>query len=212
MTWPEIYLLCFAVGGLWSLVTVLGGAGFLSHLHIGHGHGGHGHAHVHHGHAANPSELASFFGSMLHPSGLAIFLAWFGAAGYLLTRHTLLGTLLTLAGSSLLGLLGMLLLGYFLRWLQKAEKPLDPADYRVTGILGRVSCPIREGGIGELIYLRDGSRSALPAKSEDGAAIPKGEEVVVTRYEKGIAYVKTWDSFSEGNAEGTSSAQKEEVQ
>ena len=189
MTWPEIYLLWFAMGRLWSLVPVLSGAGLLSHLHVGHHHAAHGHGH--HG---------DF--NLLHPSGVAVFLAWFGAAGYLLTGHTLLGSLLTLAGASLLGLMGMLLLGYFLRWLQKSEKPLDPADYRITGILGRVSCAIRPDGVGELIYLRDGSRCALPAKSEDGVPIAKGDEVIVTRYEKGIAYVKTWDALSEDSFRG----------
>ena len=32
--------------------------------------------------------------------------------------------------------------------------------------------------------------------NEDGSAIPKGSEVIVTRYEKGIAYVRLWDVFA----------------
>ena len=34
------------------------------------------------------------------------------------------------------------------------------------------------------------------ARAESGTAIPKGVEVVVTRYEKGIAYVRPWDELA----------------
>jgi hypothetical protein len=37
-------------------------------------------------------------------------------------------------------------------------------------------------------------------RSEGGSPIAKGTEVVVTRYERGIAYVRTWDEVS-GQAE-----------
>jgi hypothetical protein len=39
-------------------------------------------------------------------------------------------------------------------------------------------------------FFRRRARAVAGARSEDGAAIPKGAEVVVTRYEKGIAYVR----------------------
>ena len=55
--------------------------------------------------------------------------------------------------------------------------------------------PIRAGGTGELIYSQEGTRRVAGARSEDGAAIPKGAEVVVTRYEKGIAYVRAVGRF-----------------
>ena len=34
------------------------------------------------------------------------------------------------------------------------------------------------------------------ARSDDGQAISKGTEVVITRYEKGIAYVRRWDELA----------------
>ena len=37
----------------------------------------------------------------------------------------------------------------------------------------------------------------LPARSDEGFAIPKGTEVVVTRYEQGIAYVRPWEELDE---------------
>ena len=36
------------------------------------------------------------------------------------------------------------------------------------------------------------TRRVAGARSEDGGAIAKGTEVMVTRYDKGIAYVRPW--------------------
>jgi hypothetical protein len=66
----------------------------------------------------------------------------------------------------------------------------------MVGVLGKLSMPIRPGGTGELIYAQGGTRRVAGARAESGAAIGKGAEVVVTRYEKGIAYVRPWDEFS----------------
>jgi hypothetical protein len=46
-----------------------------------------------------------------------------------------------------------------------------------------------------MIYSQEGTRRVAGARSENGAAIPKGAEVVVTRYEKGIAYVRPWEEL-----------------
>lgn len=74
---------------------------------------------------------------------------------------------------------------------------MDAADYEMVGVLGRTSLPIREtGGTGEIIYSQAGTRRTCGARSEDGGAIEKGTEVVVTRYDKGIAYVRKWEEMS----------------
>ncbi len=204
MQWPDIFLLCFGLGSVWSLATLL-----LGGLHLGHGHGvhphlgGHGHAgHSStagaHGHAsghAHSSELGSWLGSMANPSSLAVFLAWFGGLGYLLTRHTGLLFWVDLCVAIGFGLAGAWLLAAFLRFLQAREKPLNPADYEMVGVLGRVSSTIRPDGVGELIYVRDGARRPVCARSEDSSLIQRGEEVVVTRFEKGVAYVRTWEAM-----------------
>ena len=77
--------------------------------------------------------------------------------------------------------------------LMSREAALDPADYRMVGVLGRLSISIRAGGTGELVYSQEGTRRVAGARSEDGVAIPKGAEVLVTRYERGIAYVRPWE-------------------
>jgi hypothetical protein len=73
---------------------------------------------------------------------------------------------------------------------------MDPADYEMVGVLGRVSSSIREAGTGEMVYTQMGTRRVCGARSDDGSAVAKGVEVVVTRYDKGIAYVRLWSEMS----------------
>jgi hypothetical protein len=73
---------------------------------------------------------------------------------------------------------------------------MDAADYEMVGVLGRISMPIRENGTGEIIYSQAGTRRTCGARSANGTAIQKGEEIVVTRYDKGIAYVQLWEEIS----------------
>lgn len=200
MSWADVYLLCFAVGALWSLAALLLGgmhAGHSVHAPSGHGHVIHGHAT--HGHTAHGQGhgIAGRFASMINPSCAAVFLAWFGGVGYLLTRHSGLAFWIALAIAVALGLSGAWVLAQFLNFLQSREQPLNPADYEMIGVLGRVSSTIRPDGVGEVIYVRDGARRLVCARSEDGRQIGCGEEVVVTRYDKGIAYVRTWEAMTQ---------------
>ena len=41
--------------------------------------------------------------------------------------------------------------------------------------------------------MRDGARKAAPARSEDFTEVPRGSEVIVTRHERGVAYVRRWE-------------------
>lgn len=195
MNWPELYLICFGVGSLWSVVSLLAGGLHLGHFGHGHGHGHIGGGHPHTGHS--DSFVGAWIGSLLNPACLAIFLAWFGGGGYLLTRHSSFGVLPDAVIAAAAGLSGAFVLGVFLRWLQAHEQPLDPADDDMIGVLGRVSSTIRPSGVGEVIYERNGVRRAVGARPEDGIEIGRGEEVIVTRYEKGLAYVRTWEAMTQ---------------
>jgi len=64
-------------------------------------------------------------------------------------------------------------------------------------VLGRVSISIRRGGTGEIVFAQEGTRQTCAARSEDDTPVPKGTEVVITRYEKGVAYVRRWDELAE---------------
>lgn len=188
MTWETFYLVAFLVGFLLSAISFLSGVVHLPHIHV------HGHVHVHGG-----GRVGGRAGlSPLNFGTIAAFLAWFGGTGYLLERYSTVWVYLGLFLSLVAGLAGASVVFWFLMKLIGEDRPLDPADYEMVGLLGKVASPIRAGGTGELIYSREGSRCASPARSEDGAAIPRDAEVIVTRFEKGIAYVRRWDEMNEG--------------
>lgn len=200
MKLPDIFLLCFAVGSLWALASLLLGGLHLGHWHFGHGHvsaGAPAHAGASDG-AKHFSHAHARWSGMLNPSCVAVFLAWFGGLGYLLTRYSGLQLWLNLVLSLAFGVFGMWILASFLRFLQSREKPLDPLDYEMEGVLGHVSSVIRSDGVGEILYVREGTRRCVPARSEDHTPIQRGQEVIVTRYERGIAYVRTWDAMTRG--------------
>ena len=187
MTWESFYLICFLVGLFLSAFTLLGGMG-----HFG------GHAHVPHmphatnlPHAANVPHVAHV-GNAPHgtsgseaPQGTAtvpwwnafsimIFLCWFGAAGYLLTRFGsfVAGVVLALAG--ICGLAGGAIIFWFLtRVLMPHEHELTAYETEVVGAVGRVSSAIRQSGTGEIVYEQLGALRSAPARSEDGAPISK---------------------------------------
>jgi membrane protein implicated in regulation of membrane protease activity len=197
MTWADFYLVCFVVGFFLSAVLYLaGGLHFHSphfHIHMPGLHGVTGGAHpggrVHVGHGGQVSPI--------NPLTLSAFLAWFGGTGYLLSRHSTLWFFTALLISLLAGMGGAAVIYLFIsRVLSSPDEALDPADFEMVGVLGKLSVPIREGGTGEMIYSQAGTRRVCAARSEDGSRILKGTEVVVTRYERGVAYVRRWSELS----------------
>jgi membrane protein implicated in regulation of membrane protease activity len=198
MTWADFYLVCFVVGFFLSLLMFLAGG---LHLHIPHFHL-HAPTHVHlaAGHAPSHGASSGGRGSQVSPFNLitlTAFLAWFGGTGYLLTRHSAVWFWAALGISLLSGTGGAAIIYLFLsRILSSPDESLDPADFEMVGVLGRLSMPIREGGTGELIYSQAGTRRVCGARADDGSEIPKTTEVVVTRYERGIAYVRPWSELA----------------
>ena len=208
MSWTNLFLLSFSFGAIWSLATLLLGSFHGSHGHhagpLSHSHGigsARGPISQAHGAGHNPNRvLDGWMGILLSPSAAALFLTWFGATGFLLVRHSSFSLVLALGIAIAVGVVGACLVALFIRYLQSHEQPLDPLDYQMIGLLGRVSSPIRRDGVGELVYLRNGARTPLPARSDDGLAIERGVEVIVTRFAKGIAYVRTWDAMTQESA------------
>ncbi len=128
---------------------------------------------------------------------LTAFLAWFGGTGFLITRFSSIWFALGLMIALGAGLFGAGVVFLFLtRVLISREENMDAADYEMVGVLGRISMPIRENGTGEIIYSQAGTRRTCGARSENGSALEKGAEIMVARYEKGIAYVKRWEDVS----------------
>src|SRR5262249_47492775 len=129
---------------------------------------------------------------------IAVFLAWFGGTGYLLGRFRHIWVFAGLAISTLVGLVGAGIVFFFVaEGLVKHEYTMDQADYEMVGVLGKVSDTIRRGGVGEIIFEQQGARKACAARFESEEEVSRGEEVVVTRYENGVAYVRRWSELAE---------------
>jgi hypothetical protein len=205
MTWADFYLVCFAVGFCFSFFSFVFGGARTGRLHLPHAHvhgqaaghlptaGAHGSASGRVGAAGTPAHESAGAISPFNFASLMAFLAWFGGAGYLLTRYSGLWVGFGLLASIISGLIGGGIVFLFLsRVLIRSDENMDPADYEMVGVLARVSSSIREQGTGEIIYTQMGTRRTCGARSEDGSAVAKGAEVMVTRYEKGIAYVQLW--------------------
>ena len=124
------------------------------------------------------------------------FLTWFGGAGYILRVYYGAWLPLAVALAVLIGVAGAAIVFAFLsRVLYASQTVLDPKDYYLPGTLARVSSPIRAGGTGEVIYSKGGTRQVAGARSLDGREIGRDNEVVIMRYERGLAYVQRWDDL-----------------
>ena len=198
MTWSDFYLLCFLVGFSLSVLSFLAGAvhfhlPFRMHLPF---HG----AHLHQGgavHGVRGGLKGGAHLSWFNVSTILAFLAWFGGVGYILSRHSHLVAFACLLFATLAGLFaGTVVFKFMARVVRATEAQLLDWDYRMEGLVGTISMPIRESGTGEILFEQNGARKSLPARTDDGDALPKGVEVVITRYEEGIAFVKRWDEFT----------------
>jgi hypothetical protein len=196
MNWETFYLICFVVGIVLSLLTLLGGMGHISwHFHLPHGHVGHLPHAMHVAHGAGARGTTSSTVPWWNAFSIMIFLCWFGAAGYLLTRYGSFVAMVVLVLSLVCGLIGGAIIFLFLvKVLLPHDRELTADETDVVGAVGRVSSPIRAGGTGEMVYEQMGAVRSAPARAESGEAIQKQEEVFVVRYEKGIAYVRRWES------------------
>lgn len=201
MTWSDFYLFCFLVGFSLSVLSFLAGA---VHLHLPLKwhlpfHGGH-HAGGMHGLRGGVKGGAAKGGAHLswfNASTVMAFLAWFGGTGYLLTKHSNFVALASLSIAVAAGVAGGWIVYLFMyRLLQNREAEMNEWDYRHEGSVGKVSITIPADGTGEVIFEQHGIRRSAGARSDSGSAIQKGAEVVISRYEKGIAYVRKWDEFT----------------
>ena len=209
--WEIFYLVCFMVGIALSVLAFLGGSFRLPHLHVHVPHVG---VHMHTGTVSTPGVHVGGgvhtqvirTGSAGGPQAqmpvfnfatITVFLAWFGGTGYLLSRHSTLvvGVILLLA--TVAGIFGAAIIFWLIaKVLMKHDRELDPADYERVGVLGRITSPVRAGGTGEMIFSQEGARNTCGVRSDTGEALERGAEVIITRYEKGIAYVRRWEEMA----------------
>jgi hypothetical protein len=190
MSWSDFYLLCFLIGFSLSVLSFFAGA---MHLHLPVRM----HLPFHVAHHGGGLVKGGLHLSWFNASTVLAFLAWFGGTGYILTKHTRLVAISCLSISMAAGFFaGWLVFRFMSRLLRNDEAQMNEWDYRHEGAVGIVSISIGTNGTGEVIFEQHGVRRSLGARSEDGSRIEKGAEVVISRYERGLAYVKRWDEFT----------------
>jgi membrane protein implicated in regulation of membrane protease activity len=200
MSWTDFYLLCFFVGFSLSVLSFLAGAvhihlPFKMHLPFHGGHHGAG-GHVSGGGAKGGTSHGGHI-SWLNASTAMAFLAWFGGVGYILAVHSHLVGFIALAVAIFAGACAAFVVFKFMVKLMNEESShLKDEDYRHEGLICTVTVPIRENGTGEVVYLQAGVRRSSGARSQDGKPLQKGTEVVIEKYENGIAFVRRWEDFS----------------
>lgn len=176
-----LFVVCFISGLGLSVVSVASG--------------------MHHGHPLHLPKFMRHAGvkrstSMINAAAATAFLTWFGGGGLLLERLTPLALPLIYAAAAVIGAGGATLINKAIGALARQEQPAEPLS--MIGVIGRTVVPIRAGdGTGEIVFTHAGTRRVAGARSEAGRAIAKGTEVIVTRYERGIAFVNTWDELKE---------------
>lgn len=189
-------------------------AGHAGHIgdvgHAGHmadaGHGGaHAqgggadirHADIHlGGHGAEPEAGLDTLPVLNMPTIMAFF-TWFGGAGFIVIRTLGWGPVVAVPLALTSGLTGGTIMFFLLArvlWPMRS-KPMSTAEYRLPGTAARVVSSIREGGVGEIVYTKAGTRFTAGARSEGNQPIAKGTEVVIVRYERGLAYVQAVDAL-----------------
>lgn len=188
-----IYLICFGVGLLFTLISA-----FTSHVfggHDGHVDLGHADAAGAHGHVeAGGEPLSDMPGfSALSPTTIASFLTAFGGFGMIFSRIEATNNpwlsipLSVLGGFAVAALVFMLFRAVFRRTQSSSEAKVAT----LAGTPATIITPIPEHGVGEIAYVQSGTRYNAPARSEGGAPISNGQTVKITRVVGTQFYVTT---------------------
>lgn len=201
-----VFVFCFVFGAAMSVISfALGafhggdggqlGGGEDGGLHLG---GGEGAAHaggegmVHAGGEGDGTTV-----SPLNLQTITAFMAFFGGSGWVLYSSAGVGAALALIAATIIGFGGGAVVFFFLvKVLLAGQRFMDPAQSRMEGTVARVTMAIRADGTGEIRFSRDGSRRSEGARSATGQPIEVGTEVVIVRYERGLAYVEPWASYA----------------
>lgn len=172
------YLLAFFTGGGLGVASWI-----LGHHGHGHGHGtshaaghgGHGHGDAHDGQPRPLVNLMSLSALSCVGGGTGLIAQGLGAAA-----------LFGLALASGAGVTAAFGINSLLGWLARGTRYAAPLPQGMVGtVVSRVG-----PGVGEIVYVQNGARASMPARSENGRSIERGTEVIVLGIENGIARVE----------------------
>jgi membrane-bound ClpP family serine protease len=171
-----VYFACFALGILFTLISAV-----LGHLFGGADHGGDlgtgGHAEAGFDHTGMPG--ISFFS----PTVMAAFVTAFGGFGMIFTKIPVTSSVWLSGPLSVICALGIAA-GVFWMFNKVFEKTQSSSEAQVATLVGQIASiitPIPKDGVGEIAYVRAGSRYTSPARSEGGEPIGAGQAVRITR-------------------------------
>jgi membrane protein implicated in regulation of membrane protease activity len=130
-------------------------------------------------------------------NAVLVFVFAFGLVGYILHNTAHAGSLVAAIFAIVIGLvLAATINVLYVRLFGEESGRLGTGSSTVEGRVATVSIPIRQDGIGEVIFTGDnGTRKSLGARSANGSAIPRDADVVIVSYSDGIAVVESWDDF-----------------
>lgn len=163
-----VYLICFIIGLLYALITVVFGNVFDFDFGIDGG--------------SLP---------FISPTTIAAFITVFGGTGVFLSYLYSIPTSIILLISLFLALAGAALMFFIVVLpLAKAQKSSAMSNRDMIGRTAEISTIIMEDGRGEIIYEQGGSRLSSPALSHNGATIKQGELVEIIDVISGTFVVK----------------------
>ena len=172
-----IYLICFGVGLLFTIVSAFAGHAFSGHdVHVGHtGAGGHAEA------GFGTDDMPRF--AAVSPTTIAAFITAFGGFGMIFSKIEATQNPWISAPLSVLAGLAVAA-GVF--WLfrtifRKTQSSSEGKVANLVGLVASVITPIPENGVGEIAYVQSGSRYTAPARCEHGHPVAAGTAAKITR-------------------------------
>jgi len=172
-----IYLICLGVGFVFTLFSAVFGHIF--------GHGGHdAHLDGSGGHAEAGVDSSDMPGvSAFSPTVMASFLTAFGGLGIIFsqikaTKSPWISAPLAVAGGFVIASTVLWLLRQL---FSKTQSSSESIVANLVGQLATIITPIPENGVGEIAYVQAGTRYTAPAREANGAAVPAGKTVRITR-------------------------------
>lgn len=170
-----IYLVCFGVGLLFAILSVIFG-------HLGHGadaHLDHGGAHGHAEAGFGTHDMPGF--APVGPTTIATFITAFGGIGMVMSHSESLHHL-----SAVIAGVGALVIAALVGWgfavvFRATQGSSEGRIAEVSGLSATVITPIAPDGVGEIAYVQSGSRYSAPARTEDGSPVASGATVKITR-------------------------------
>lgn len=173
-----IYSVCFGVGLLFAVLSaifghVFGGHEMDAHIEVGTG-----------GHADAGFQNTGVPGlSPFSPTTICSFVTAFGGFGLIFAHINLTRSPWVSAPLSVVSALGIAacVMVVFTAIFQKVQGSSEAHVAELVGVTGTVITPIPANGVGEVAFVRAGSRYTAPARDERGAPVANGQTVKVVR-------------------------------